>query len=143
MFRCFFLVAVSVQITLTSGCGPENPRGRIAVSGHITLDGKQLQTGFIEFAPQNAGVGSGSQINGGTYTIPETKGLPPGKYDVRIFSPQASTSADKISIDGAPGGGGRPGVERVAARFNSETTLAVEIPIGGGPQSVDFAVKSK
>jgi hypothetical protein len=128
------------------GCQPANPLGRLAVSGNVTLDGQPIDSGTIEFAPES-GVGSGAKILNGAYSIETAKGLPPGKYRVRIFAPKLPPGAKPVDPTAPPGPPGPEsnflGVERVSAKFNSATTLAVEVPATTDPQVFDFAVTSK
>src|SRR5437868_15173667 len=73
-------------MALIAGCGPANPLGRKALSGTVTLDGKPLERGAIEFHPlEEGGVQSGALISGGHYSIPAHQGATPGKYRVAIY----------------------------------------------------------
>jgi len=73
-------------VLLLAGCGPANPLGRKPLSGSITLDGKPLERGAIEFHPlEEGGVQSGALINAGRYSIPAHQGATPGKYRVVIY----------------------------------------------------------
>ena len=125
-----------------AGCGPGNPLGREALSGTVTLDGEPLATGSIEFAPlEPGGVSSGETISGGRYDIGEIKGLPPGKYRVRIYSSVKST-APPTPEEAALPELHRPGVERIAPRFNAASELVAEVT-AEGPNRFDFQVSSK
>ena len=133
------LVALlGLTLLAAAGCGKDNPLGRRAISGSITLDGQPLSHGNIEFAPRNpAGVGSGVMITDGQYAITEQHGLPPGDYDVRIFSP----NTDSPAPEGPPGPLGPPAVEeRIPARYNAETELSVTVA-ADGPTVFDFSLE--
>jgi len=79
-------LAVIVGVTVF-GCGSRNPLGRRAFSGRVTLAGKPLDQGTISFEPQQQpGFAGGAVILDGRYEVPAEKGLPPGKYLVRIYS---------------------------------------------------------
>jgi len=128
----------------TAGCGSNNPRGRLAVSGRVTLDGTALDRGTIIFNTQAPnGVSSGAVIQRGAYSIPELKGLPPGKYLVRINSaalPQNTQSGSgEVAAPGAPLA---MGAERIAPRYNADSAIVVEV-VAGRKASFDFDVKSK
>ncbi len=121
------------------GCN-KNPLGRLAVSGRITLDGKPLDKGTIEFRPQAGGasVGSGGVITNGAFAIPTLQGLPPGKYDVRIFSGRPD---DSPLPEGVPPGVNRPWIERIPARYNVQTTLVAEVSASGS-NTFNFDLKT-
>ena len=120
---------LATLLPLVVGCGNDNPLGRRAISGTVTLDGEALARGNIEFSPRNpSGVGSGVVITDGGYTIAEQHGLPPGDYDVRIFSPETDSPAP----DGPPGPLGPPAVEeRIPARYNAQTELTITVTPDG------------
>ncbi|MEZ6072601.1 MAG: hypothetical protein R3C10_20660 [Pirellulales bacterium] len=135
--RCLVLLLGAIAVCV-AGCGPDNPRGRLAVSGTVTLDGKPLDTGTIEFSPQDpTGVGTGAAIEAGAYTIDVQHGLPPGTYDVRVFSPDATATPA-----GPPGPLGPPAVEdRIPPRYNAETELSITVT-ADGDTVFDFPLKS-
>jgi hypothetical protein len=121
------------------GCGAENPRGRVAISGTVKLDGSPLDKGSISFtSPDANGVSSGSTIENGMYQIPVDHGLPPGKYIVRILAATAA-SASQATAAGPPGPGAPIAPQRVAAKYNQDSKLTVEVP----KDSMDFNVTSK
>ena len=131
---------------VASGCGPDNPRGRVPVAGKITLDDRPLDHGNIVFVPEEAdGIGTGAVIDDGAYRIEVLKGLPPGKYLVRIFSTGAPASGTpSIDPPTLPGNSPPPppGVERVAPRYNVQSETVIEVTARGGGQ-FDFDVASK
>ncbi|NQT37401.1 MAG: carboxypeptidase regulatory-like domain-containing protein [Planctomycetes bacterium] len=129
-------------LPLLAGCGQGNPLEREAVSGAVTLDEKPLSRGNIEFAPiETGGVSSGTAISDGRYQIERIKGLPPGKYRVRIFAAQENT-APPTPEEAALPAVHRPGVEQVAPRFNTASELDAEIT-AGGKNECNFDVFSK
>src|SRR5687767_4430562 len=70
------------------GCGSSD--GRRAVSGTVTFQGKPLDRGTIDFyRTGEPTVAAGTLISDGRYEIPAEKGLLPGKYLVKIESPEA------------------------------------------------------
>ena len=134
-------VPVLLLATLLLGCGPGNPLGRRAISGSVSLDGAPLDQGSIEFAPQETrgGVGTGAMVLNGQYQIPTLKGLPPGKYVVRISSAEPREESSSKRPTGPPGSG-TPGPaapagfdmteikrDRIPARYNAESQLVVEV----------------
>lgn len=117
-----------VGLGLLVGCGgPNDALNRQAVSGQVVLGDQAIDAGSISFEPQGEGPGiaGGAVIEAGKFELPRTRGLPPGKYTVRISSPD--TSAQKVAVDDMPGELGRALPERVPAEWNSKTTQTVEI----------------
>ncbi len=91
------------------------------------MDGAALTGGNIEFVPQAPqGVSSGAAIVEGRYSIEAAKGLPPGDYLVRIFS-STKSEVPRTPEEAALPADHRPGWELVDARFNTATTLSVEV----------------
>jgi hypothetical protein len=135
---CHIRMAMLLMVLACLGCGAGNPLDLQAVSGSVTLDGKPLEQGSIQFVPQDnaAGLLSGALITAGTYSIPQDKGLPPGKYTVRISSAAADRSSSASS--GPPGAESRvPAKERIPARYNSQSQLAAEVT-AEGDNTFDF-----
>lgn len=123
------------------GCSKDNPLGRCALSGSVSLDGQPLAHGNIEFAPSSeSGVSSGSIVQEGRFEIPELRGLPPGKYRVRVFASQVG-SVPRTPEEAALPAAHRPGVERVAAEFNTASKLKIEVQ-GGDSNEFDIRVMS-
>lgn len=143
-----------VLLALAPGCGGNNPLGRQAVSGSITLDGAPLDQGSIQFSPhQRSGVSGGAVITAGAYQIAADKGLPPGQYLVRIFSPvdaqEPAAEEPETMVPGptaAPSSRGPrqppPGTERIPPEFNIESTQVVEVR-DGGDNAFDFDIRTK
>ena len=122
-----------------AGCGPANPRDRLPVSGTVTLDGAPLDQGSIQFRPyeREDGVGSGAMIKNGKYEIPVLKGLPVGKYRVRINSARADESALPPESGGFMAG--RPTVERIPAKYNRNSEEIIEVT-AGGPNEFNYEI---
>ena len=107
------------------GCGPENKLGRKAVSGTITINDELLKNGSIMFAPcDSSGQGSGAVIADGQYAIEAHQGLPPGEYDVRIYS--ADEEAEKVEPT-LPGPGVRTQPERIPPEYNIKTKCRLTV----------------
>ena len=114
------------------GCGADS-LDRQAVSGTVNLAGQPLDQGMINFIPQEkATVGGGAVVANGAYAIASDKGLPPGKYLVRIFSTKHNPNK--------PAGSLLPGGERIAPEYNIKSKLMVEV-ISGGDNQFDFDLK--
>ncbi len=111
-----------------AGCN-DNPLGRLAVSGQVNFGGVPLDKGTIDFRPAKGGrgVASGATISAGRYQIEAKRGLPPGTYEVRIFSSREDTSP---LPEGVAPGGQRPAIERLPPQVNVETELEVTVAAG-------------
>jgi len=140
--RRYSLLCVAAAVAIgVAGCGRANPRDRLPISGKVTLDGAPLDQGAIQFTPL-AGkdtVGSGAVIKDGKYETPALRGLPVGKYRVRINSAQADPSAPAPKPDAFMSGG--PTVERIPAKYNRKSEEVVEVT-AGGPNVFDYDIRT-
>ena len=86
MNRRFCLVGFVTVITCALLAGCSNSGGRIGVGGAVTLDGKPLENGLINFqpAPGVEAPSAGGAIANGSYDLPANSGLMPGEYRVII-----------------------------------------------------------
>lgn len=139
--------AVSLLVLGAIGCGSGNPLGRKAVSGRVTLDDQPLEQGSISFEPETkekGGVRSGATIAAGEYAMTADKGLPPGKYIVRIYASEGAAPAPGASPGGelpAPGSQ-LPGKSLIPPQYNVKSDLVREVT-AGGDNRFDFQLKSK
>ena len=77
-------VAIVAGISLT-GCGDKDPFNRQAVPGTVTMDGKPIPLGNIEFVPtEKQSTPLTLEIKDGKFSTSKKNGLSPGKYIVRI-----------------------------------------------------------
>jgi hypothetical protein len=118
------------------GCGKA---AAPAVHGKVTLDGESVAMGSIQFFPQgNSRTKAAAAIEQGSYAIPATDKLQPGKYRVEIN--WLKPTGKKIpSAD--PGITADEMREAVPAKFNTNSTLTAEI--GSGDTEQDFSLTSK
>lgn len=82
------LSAVGLLLVCCGGCGSSS--GRQAVTGVVTVDGKPLASGSINFqpAPGLKAPSAGAAIENGRFSIPADQGLLPGEYQVTIIGMQ-------------------------------------------------------
>lgn len=126
------------------GCGQRDPLGRQAVSGKVALDGAALDQGTITFNPESKrGVGSGTVIKNGLYAIPAARGLPPGKYTVRMNStaPNPAATGHLSSVPTATGNDG-PGIERIPPDYNVASKIVIEV-VADQSSEFNFDARSK
>jgi hypothetical protein len=112
-----------------AGCGDASKRYH-EVSGAVTFKGETVPDGVIRFfaVGDKPFLAGGAMIHDGAYRLPAEHGLKPGQYLVRISSreflkPSANAPQDVMSIPFLSR-------ERIPARFNTESTLTVEVQAG-------------
>jgi hypothetical protein len=133
-------LAALVLGTAAAGCGGGDGLPRQAVSGSVTLDGKPLAGGSIQFQPgpgSSAAVSGGAVIADGRFAIAREQGLVPGSYKVMIFSHGGAEAAPE-----APGPQTGPPPERIPARYNASTTLTADVA-QDKPNEFQFELKSQ
>jgi|SRR3954453_9848356 hypothetical protein len=138
---CLLLLCGLPMIVVGMGCGADNPRGRKAISGRVTVDSSPLEQGNIEFHPLfEGGLQSGGRIVGGKYSIPAPEGVVPGEYRVAIedFVPTPPTPAGYMPGDPLP-----PSPKsKIPAQWNSKSQHKIEVK-KEGPFKFDFDIVTK
>jgi len=141
LHRPYALLALPLlSVIALTGCGEPNPLGRRPIHGQISFQGKPVDYGSIQFAPEDPqhGVSSGTMIDNGSYTMTLSQGLPPGSYSVMISAPDRG----KIEkVEGPPGDERTLAVERIPAKYNLKTTLKLEVPKGRGQHTANFELQ--
>jgi hypothetical protein len=127
-------------ISVLAGCGSDNPLGRKALHGKVTLDGAPLDKGAIEFHPQDGGVQSGGLIEGGRYLIAAKDGATPGKYLVRISDTYETPPLPPGHMPGddLP----KPPKPKVPAEWNNSSQKTIEVK-KEGPFEFNFDIVTK
>ena len=75
--KAFVRVLALLTLPLVIGCG----KGKITVTGTVSLDGKPVQKGFVSFQPEDGtGEAAGGQIANGEYKV----AMLPGKKKVKV-----------------------------------------------------------
>jgi len=127
-----------VAAVLQTGCtGAATPVG--AVSGKVTLDGKPLSEGEINFMTPT-GFGASASIQNGVYTLARSQfgqGIPPGDYLVAIgpvikmgADPLAKTSDTQSSPDAIPD------------KYRNPETSGLTAKVVEGTTNIDFKLES-
>ncbi|MBN2294923.1 MAG: hypothetical protein JXM70_21020 [Pirellulales bacterium] len=134
--HCGLLCVVALLSVL--GCGHG---GRVSVEGTVTLDGKSLEKGQIQFSPLpgTGGPTAGAKIVDGRFAIPVEGGPFSGKFRVKItqsgptgrkkLDPRSNTMVDEYT-------------QLLPARYNTESKLEAEVT-SSGPNEFEFALTSK
>jgi hypothetical protein len=131
--------AIALAVAFSYGCGGD-PLGRQALSGAVTVDGSPLQKGTINFQPAQAGIGSGTRIESGKYSIARKDGLPAGKYRVVINAPTPG-SADAQS-NAPPGAPAPPPQELIPEEWNAKTEHTIDV-VSSGKNEHNFDIQTK
>ncbi|MDR1385396.1 MAG: hypothetical protein LBJ67_16345 [Planctomycetaceae bacterium] len=81
------IIVTALTLAFAMGCGNSNPQGRLKIEGNVTLKGKPVSNGSIQFEPsgtQTERTQSGGMITDGKYSVDAAHGLVAGEYKVRI-----------------------------------------------------------
>ncbi|MGC4006004.1 MAG: hypothetical protein QM811_23940 [Pirellulales bacterium] len=113
---------------------------RQAVVGAVSLDGKPVQQGNINFTPVAGGPSAGGDIVEGRYALEGKRGPGLGKYKVEIT---AYKKVPTENVDPATNRREDRLVQIVPARYNTATTLERDITADGDVQTLDFELKTK
>ncbi len=133
------VVALVTSCMMMTGCGGANYDGpaRGAVSGAVTFDGNPLPFGIMTLVPEGEGRRASGIVMNGEYTISEDRGPNAGSYKVEILGyakapPEDTETQDTEDQDGEEEGEGDAdlGPQILPAKYNTETTLTVEIAAG-------------
>jgi hypothetical protein len=132
------LLLCAVLVSALLGCA----RGtRMAVEGTVTLDGRPLEKGSIQFSPLPGSTGptAGANIVGGKFTILPVGGPFAGKFRVQItavgltgrkvLDPRSNSMIDEYT-------------QCLPARYNSQSQLQAEVAANGS-NHFDFAIVSE
>jgi hypothetical protein len=125
--RIFTVLCVALAGSLAAGCGESEGPRTSRVYGEVTLGGKPLDDGTIEFSAADGSHAAQGQIKAGAYDIPAAAGPIVDKpYKVSISS-LARTGKSKPNL--MPGGG--DAMEElqniIPSRYNSQTTLSATV----------------
>jgi len=131
IFRSCSLVLLTA--VFLAGCGGSDGLNRSSVSGAVTLDGQPVQEGSITFVPIEGTTGpmAFGKITNGQYSISAgDRGPVPGKHKVQIEAYRDAGTTDS--------GGASLKDQVVPAKYNTETSLVVEIGRGSATHNFDL-----
>ena len=124
-------------LTALLGCGH---RGRMSVAGTVTLDGRPLEKGSIQFIPllRTPGPTAGAEIVNGKFVVLPSGGPFVGAFTVQITA-VGRTGRKTLNLRS------NAMVDEYAQclpdRYNSQSQLQVEVT-ADGPNRFDFALTS-
>jgi hypothetical protein len=130
-----------LSATAVSGCGPKSDR--LEVSGAVTLNGAPLDAGSIRFSSLESEkkYSSGAMIQNGQYLVPQSHGLPPGKYHVEINAPDPK--APPIMVSAKPGGPAIPvAPNRIPPEYNRDSKQTIDVT-QDGENHFEFTIVGK
>lgn len=118
--------ACCVAVTALVGCGST---GTQEISGTVTLDGKEIEEGQIEFVPieSTKGPTAGAPIQQGKFTVPAVANglVTNGVYRVSISSMVGSGQFSRNPV--APGGKSEALKESIPSRYNEASELKITV----------------
>jgi len=140
---CFSLAASAlvVAMVVVVGCSKSDSGGRMAISGTVNFQGKPLDRGSIQFTSADPGgkaAISGGMIQDGKFTLPADQGLAPGKYRVRITSPDTSATGPAPAM---PGESGPVAKERIPPEFSGPESKQEVTVTAGAKNHFEFDIK--
>jgi hypothetical protein len=130
-------VLLTAALAGLSGCGDST---RATVSGNVTVDGKPLESGAINFLPTGAtkGPSAGATIVEGRYLISTEKGVQIGENLVQI---RGVGKTGKMVANPMGPGQIEEWAEHVPEKYNKRTTLSRAVKAGSN--ELDFELTSK
>ncbi|HZW30294.1 MAG TPA: carboxypeptidase-like regulatory domain-containing protein, partial [Isosphaeraceae bacterium] len=144
-YRRFSFVLSLAASGLMAGCsGSRDDLPREPVAGTVTLDGRPLAEGAIQFTPASGSGGpaiSGTAaIENGQFSIPRADGLVPGSYKVSVSAvPVKREPRGQITIGKKKATQYK---EAIPAKYNTKTILTEEIKRGGA-SDLKYDLQSK
>ena len=117
-------------LAVLAGCSSSDGLPRERVSGKVTLDGKPLAVGSIQFVPvsvgdaKNPALAAGATITDGAFDISRDSGLTPNSYSVSITS--AAGGGAGVANE-PPGPAPAAAKEAIPEKYNKSSTLIKEV----------------
>jgi hypothetical protein len=134
--RRLLAAAFAIVLLVAAGCS----NGRNSVQGKVSYDNNPVDSGSIVFSPEGDPAGrpqAKGEIKGGEYSISSNEGPSTGKHKVQVYwnkktGKQIGTPGDaSVKTDQV--------IQMIPKKYNSETTLSVDISSGSNEQN--FALK--
>lgn len=103
-FRRRHLLSIIGLALAMAGCGQRGVQipNRVSVTGRVTVDGKPLEYGTVQFVPQSSeGHSAMGRVQNGRFTMESAESFPgvvKGPYKVSIVSPKPVRDADKPRV---------------------------------------------
>jgi len=117
----------------------------------VNFDGQPLAEGNIRLMPEAGatGHGAGAKVVNGSYDVPASAGLTPGRYSVMISATRPATPEEAARMDAGGEGGDDPDeeedegdapaqVQLIPAKYNIATELSVTVEKGANTENFDL-----
>jgi hypothetical protein len=132
------LAVVAALAVCQAGCGKHSA----SVSGSVTLDGKPLATGVVNFTPAATGASAYANIGAdGRYALQTgaEAGLEPGSYKVTVAANATPEQAAAMGIKI-----GREGIMPLLTppRYADVSTTPLVVDVKAGRQEIDLALEA-
>jgi hypothetical protein len=129
---------VAALAVCQAGCGKHSA----SVSGSVTLDGKPLATGVVNFTPAATGASAYANIGAdGRYALQTgaEAGLEPGSYKVTVAANATPEQAAAMGIKI-----GREGIMPLLTppRYADVSTTPLVVDVKAGRQEIDLALEA-
>jgi len=134
---CRLLLVVLATAGLAAGCSRDQGPSLVPVKGVVTLDGKPLSSGIVQFQPATGQPATGEIAGDGSFTLSRNApgdGVPPGTYRVAVVSydPTAETqSVENLRVPLKYTRFGSSGIEFTVFP-GTKGPLAIELVSDGG-----------
>lgn len=125
--RCWVGILLIITLILSTGCSRSDC---LSIQGHVTLDGKPLTEGYINFRPQSGSLSptAGGIIVEGRFFIERARGPMPGRFRVEITAARPSGRSEYDD----DGNKLFDCVEQyLPAKYNSQSELEIEVTTDG------------
>lgn len=122
-------------LTVLTGCGSSGP-GAVDVSGTVTWKGEPVDGGHIRFIPIAPTTGRvvGSHIVQGRYEVAGSNAVAIGPHRIEI------TWVRNLPLPPGADDAATPTEEVIPARYNTQSTLKLEIPADVSTLTQDFSL---
>lgn len=132
------LAGVAALAVCQAGCGKHSA----SVSGNVTLDGKPLATGVVNFTPAATGASAYANIGAdGRYALQTgaEAGLEPGSYKVTVAANATPEQAAAMGIKV-----GRDGIMPLLTppRYADVSSTPLVVDVKAGRQEIDLALEA-
>lgn len=132
------LAGVAALAVCQAGCGKHSA----SVSGSVTLDGKPLATGVVNFTPAATGASAYANIGAdGRYALQTgaEAGLEPGSYKVTVAANATPEQAAAMGIKI-----GREGIMPLLTppRYADVSSTPLVVDVKAGRQEIDLALEA-
>ncbi len=137
-------VTALAALTVLGGCGTKGP-SRVAVSGTVSIDGRNLSKGVITFIPTDDTTGpkASAEIADGRYEIDEETGPVVGSLRVEIVeTPSLGFELDDPEAFNAHATRGPLPHNHIPPQFNRDSTLVRETTLAG-PNAFNFDLRTQ